>query len=62
MVVVPILTMRSMAEERHTKTDQLLLTAPVSVTAVVLGKYFAMLTVLFALPVAIACLSPSSSR
>ena len=39
MVVVPILTMRSMADERHTKTDQLLLTAPVSVTAVVLGKY-----------------------
>ena len=55
MVVVPILTMRSMADERHTKTDQLLLTAPVSVTAVVLGKYFAMLTV-FAVPVAIACL------
>lgn len=57
MVVVPILTMRSMADERHTKTDQLLLTAPVSVTAVVLGKYFAMLTV-FAVPVAIACLCP----
>ena len=57
MVVVPILTMRSMADERHTKTDQLLLTAPVSVTAVVLGKYFAMLTV-FAVPVVIACLCP----
>ena len=55
MVVVPILTMRSMADERHTKTDQLLLTAPVSVTAVVLGKYFAMLTV-FAVPVATAFL------
>ena len=57
MVVIPILTMRSMADERHTKTDQLLLTAPVSVTAVVMGKYLAMLTV-FAVPVAIACLCP----
>ena len=57
MVIVPILTMRSMAEERRSRTDQLLLTAPVSVTGVVLGKYLAMLTV-FALPTAIACLCP----
>lgn len=57
MVIIPILTMRSMAEERRSKTDQLLLTAPVSVTGVVMGKYLAMLTV-FALPVAIACLCP----
>ncbi len=57
MVVVPILTMRSMAEEHRSRTDQLLLTAPVSVTGVVMGKYLAMLTV-FALPTAIACLCP----
>ena len=57
MVAVPILTMRSMAEDRHSKTDQLLLTAPVSLRAVVLGKYLAMLTV-FAVPVLIACLCP----
>lgn len=57
MVVIPLLTMRSLAEERHSKTDQLLLTAPVSVPAVVLGKYFAMLTV-FAVPVAVSCLCP----
>ncbi len=57
LVMIPVLTMRSLAEERHTKTDQLLLTAPTSVTSVVLGKYFAMLTIL-ALPVLIACLCP----
>ena len=57
MVLVPILTMRSMAEERRSRTDQLLLTAPVSVTAVVMGKYLAMLTVL-ACPLVIACLCP----
>lgn len=57
MVIIPVLTMRSMAEERRSKTDQLLLTAPVSVAGVVQGKYLAMLTV-FALPTAIACLCP----
>ena len=40
-----------------TKTDQLLLTAPVSLTKVVLGKYFAMVTVL-AVPNVIFCLFP----
>ena len=57
MVAIPILTMRSMAEDRHNRTDQLLLTAPATVTAIVLGKYLAMLTVL-AMPVGIACLCP----
>ena len=57
MVLVPILTMRSMAEERRSRTDQLLLTSPVSVTSAVPGQYFAMLTVL-AVPVAIGCLCP----
>lgn len=45
LLAVPILTMRSFAEERKTKTDQLLLTSPVSVTKIVLGKYAAMLAV-----------------
>lgn len=49
--------MRSFSEERKTKTDQLLLTAPVSLTKVVLGKYFAMVTVL-AVPNVIFCLFP----
>ena len=55
LVAVPILTMRSMAEERRARTDQLLLSAPVSLTGVVLGKYFSMLTVL-AIPMGLFCL------
>ena len=61
MVLIPILTMRSLADERHSKTDQLLLTAPVSVTAVVMGKYLAMLTV-FAVPVADRLPVPADHR
>ena len=57
LVEIPLLTMRSFSEERKTKTDQLLLTAPVSLTKVVLGKYFAMVTVL-AVPNVIFCLFP----
>lgn len=57
MVVIPILTMRSLSEDRHSKTDQLLLTAPVSVPGVVMGKYLAMLTVL-AVPTLLSCLCP----
>ena len=57
LVGIPLLTMRSFSEERKTKTDQLLLTAPVSLTKVVLGKYFAMVTVL-AVPNVIFCLLP----
>lgn len=57
LVGIPLLTMRSFSEERKTKTDQLLLTAPISLTKVVLGKYFAMVTVL-AVPNVIFCLFP----
>lgn len=57
LVGIPLLTMRNFSEERKTKTDQLLLTAPVSLTKVVLGKYFAMVTVL-AVPNVIFCLFP----
>ncbi len=54
---VPILTMKSIAEERRSKTDQMLLTYPVKTSSVILGKYFAMLTV-YVIPLAIACLCP----
>lgn len=39
--LVPILTMRAIAEERKTGTEQLLLTSPLSITKVVLGKFIA---------------------
>ena len=57
MFAIPVLTMRSLADERRSRTDQLLLTAPVSLTRIVLGKYLAMVTVL-AIPVALFCLCP----
>lgn len=57
MFAIPLLTMKSMAEERRSRTDQLLLTSPVSLTGVVLGKYFSMLTVL-AIPMGLFCLCP----
>ena len=43
-ILVPLLTMRLFAEERKLRTEQLLLTAPVSITGMVLGKFFAALT------------------
>ena len=46
IVGIPLITMRSFSEERKNKTDQLLLTAPVSLWKVVLGKYLAMVTVI----------------
>ena len=43
-MILPILTMKSFSEEKRTKTEQLLLTAPVSIPRMVLGKYLAALT------------------
>jgi ABC-2 type transport system permease protein len=45
MLIVPVLTMRLLSEERKNKTDQLLLTSPVSISSIVVGKYFAAVTV-----------------
>ncbi|MBE6871983.1 MAG: ABC transporter [Ruminococcaceae bacterium] len=44
LLFVPILTMRLFSEERKTKTEQILLTSPVSLTGIVLGKFFAAFT------------------
>lgn len=46
MLLSPILTMRLLAEEKQKKTDQLLLTSPVSLPGIVIGKYLAAVTVL----------------
>lgn len=46
LLTAPILTMRTLSEERKNKTDQLLLTAPVSVGGIVMGKFLALETVL----------------
>ena len=40
-IMLPILTMKSFSEEKKGKTEQLLLTSPVSITAMVMGKFFA---------------------
>lgn len=57
LISVPILTMRVLAEERKQKTDQLLLTAPVSVGNIVIGKYLALVTV-YAIPILVMCTYP----
>lgn len=45
LITIPLLTMRMMSEERRQKTDQLILTSPVSVGKVVWGKYLAAATI-----------------
>ena len=52
VVIVPILTMRTLAEERRQRTDQLLYSLPITTTQVVLGKYFALLVV-YLIPLAV---------
>ena len=54
---VPVLSMRILAEERKQKTDQFLLTAPIQVSDIVLGKFYALATLLL-IPVAIICIYP----
>lgn len=56
-VIVPILTMRVIAEERKQKTDQLLYALPISTTQVVMGKYLSLLLV-YMLPLGIIAFYP----
>lgn len=56
-VIVPILTMRVIAEERKQKTDQLLYSLPITTTQVIVGKYLALLAV-YMIPLCIVALYP----
>jgi len=57
LFLLPAVSMRSFAEDRRNKTDQLLLTSPVSIPAIVLGKFLAEFVV-FAAPMAVALIMP----
>ena len=56
IILIPLLTMRLFAEEKKMRTEQMLLTAPVTITGMVLGKYFAALT-LFVGGVLLSCIN-----
>lgn len=57
LLAIPVLSMRILAEERKQRTDQLILTAPISVGKIVLGKYLAMASI-FMIPVLVMCVFP----
>lgn len=57
LIITPVLTMRILAEEKKNRTDQILLTAPIAVWKVVLGKYLSMITI-YLIPVAVSNLYP----
>lgn len=57
VVIVPILTMRMLAEEKKQKTDQLIYSLPITTTQVILGKYFSLLVV-FLIPMLLISVYP----
>lgn len=57
VVIVPVLTMRVIAEERRQKTDQLLYSLPITTTQVIAGKYLALLVV-YLIPLCVISLYP----
>lgn len=57
LIFVPLLCMRSFAEEKRSRTDQLLITSPVSIPGIVMGKYLSLLA-MFAVPLGVYALYP----
>ena len=57
VIIVPILTMRVLAEERKQKTDQLLYSLPITASQVILGKYIALLLI-YLIPLSLICFYP----
>ena len=57
VVIVPILTMRVVAQERRQKTDQLLYSLPITTFQVIVGKYLALL-VIYLIPLAVISIYP----
>ncbi len=57
MVLVPVMTMKIFADERATKTDQMLFTAPIKISDIVMGKFLAIVTI-YTIPMIMICCYP----
>ncbi len=57
ILLVPMLTMRIMAEENKQKTDQLLFTSPISISKIILGKFLALISI-FGIGILVICVYP----
>lgn len=57
IIIVPILTMRIIADEKRQRTDQLLYSLPISTSDIVVGKFMALLIV-FLIPMVLICVYP----
>lgn len=57
LILVPVLTMRILAEDRKQKTDQILFTSPVSIAKIVMSKFLSMVTI-FSIVMGVVCLCP----
>ncbi len=57
MVLIPVMTMKIFADEKHSKTDQMLFTAPIKISSIVLGKFLAIAT-MFTIPMLVFCFYP----